>query len=145
MYGQNKFDDLVEKYMAANPDYDITATDSGDGVSSAKAEAGVIELRCNDTGSGETVTFTTPFAFEIQDVWLVVPNGENVTSKTWTLGNGATAISSAMSGATDKARVVPTTIDTAQCVFAAGDNDLKVTSSAHADGNARIYIRYVLA
>ena len=142
MYGQNKFDEVMDKFMAVNSDYDLTATDSGDGVSTGKAEGGIIELRCNDLGSGENVVFTTPFAFEVQDVWLIIPNGEHVGSKTYTLQNGATAITDAMAGSTDKGRVDAATIDSGQTVFAKGDDDLKVVSSAHADGNARIYIRY---
>jgi len=144
LYGSNKLDSLIDKVVDSQAAYAMTATDSGDGVSTAEVKEGLIELRVNDLGSGENVTFTVPFDFEIQDVWLIVPNGENVTSKTYTLQNGATAISSAMSGATDKARVVPSTIDSAQCIFRVGENDIKVVSSAHADGNCRIYIKYAI-
>jgi hypothetical protein len=93
-------------------------------------------------GSGETVTINTPFKFEVIDVWLVVKNGENVGSKTLTVKNSSTALSSALSMATDKARVATATLDEDQAVFSVGDNDLVLVSSAHADGGATVYIKY---
>tara|TARA_R100000458_G_C8110246_1_gene133305 strand:- start:60 stop:509 length:450 start_codon:yes stop_codon:yes gene_type:complete len=142
LYGSNKFDRMLDKSYDSLSDFAMTATHSGGAAASASIKEGLIELRIDDLGSGENCSFTVPFDFEIQDVWIIVPNGENVTSKTYTLRNNTTAVTSAMSGATDKARVAPSTIDTGQTIFRKGDDDLNVLSSAHADGNVRVYIKY---
>ena len=123
--------------------FPISATHSGDGLLD-ELDCGVQDnmIICNmkALGSGETITINTPFAFEVIDVWLVVGNGENVTSKTLTVKNNATALSSALSMATDKGVASTATLDEDQAKFGAGDNDLVLTSSAHADGGGTIYI-----
>ena len=93
-------------------------------------------------GSSETVTINTPFKFTVIDITMVVGNGENVGSKTLTVKNGSTALSSAMSMATDKARVATATLDEDEAVFNVGDNDLVLASSAHSDGGGTVYIKY---
>jgi hypothetical protein len=121
--------------------FDISAAHSGDGtITSCGAQDNMIICDFTALGSGETVTIDTPFAFEIIDVWLVVGNGENVTSKTLTVNNTSTAVSSALSMATDKGVASTATLDEDQAKFAVGDDDLVLTSSAHADGGATVYI-----
>ena len=143
LYGSEKFDGMLDKmHDSLGTSYAMTATHSGGAAASAKIKEGLIELRVDDLGSGENCSFTIPFDFEIQDVWIIIPNGENVGSKTYTLRNDSTAVTSAMSGATDKARVVPTTVDTGQTIFRVGEDDLNILSSAHGDGNVRVYIKY---
>ena len=133
----------IANWRASGGALDISAAHSGDGtVSECVAQDGMIVCDFTALGSGETVTINTPFKFEVIDVWLVVKNGENVSSKTLTVKNDSTALSSAMSMATDKARVATATLDEDQAVFAARDNDLVLTSSAHADGGATVYIKY---
>ena len=123
--------------------FPISATHSGDGLLD-QLDCGVQDnmIICDMKllGSGETITINTPFAFEIIDVYLIVGNGENVTSKTLTVNNTSTAVSSALSMATDKAVVGTATLDEDQAKFAVGDDDLVLTSSAHADGGGTIYI-----
>jgi hypothetical protein len=133
----------IANWRASGGALDISATHSGNGtVSECVAQDGMIVCDFTALGSGETVTINTPFKFEVIDVWLVVKNGENVTSKTLTVKNSSTALSSALSMATDKARVATATLDEDQAVFSVGDNDLVLVSSAHADGGATVYIKY---
>ena len=130
------------KYFDKNAEYtSITATHSGGAAVSAKLyRNGLLTVDFTDLGSGETVTVKTPFDFEVADFWLRVTSGGEVSSKTLTLRNGSTAISSALSMATDKATVRPTTMDSAQTSFVKDDDDLVLISSAHADGDGRAYI-----
>jgi hypothetical protein len=133
----------IANWRASGGALDISATHSGDGsVSECVAQDGKIICDFTALGSGETVTINTPFKFEVIDVYLVVKNGENVSSKTLTVKNSSTALSSAMSMATDKARVATATLDEDQAVFAVGDDDLTLVSSAHGDGGATVYISY---
>jgi hypothetical protein len=106
------------------------------------AQDGMIICDFTALGSGETVTINTPFKFTVIDVVMVVGNGENVTSKTLTVKNDSTALSSALSMATDKARVATATLDEDQAVFSVGDDDLVLASSAHGDGGGTVYISY---
>ena len=76
------------------------------------------------------------------DIFMVVGNGENVSSKTITVKNGSTALSSAMSMTNDKARVPTSTLDEDQAVFNVGDDDLVLLSSTHNDGGGTIYLVY---
>ena len=133
----------IANWRASGGALDISATHSGDGtVPECVAQDGKIICDFTALGSGETVTINTPFKFTVYDIVLVVGNGENVGSSTLTVKNGSTALSSAMSMATDKARVATATLDEDQAVFAAGDNDLVLTSSAHADKGGTVYIYY---
>jgi len=133
----------IANWRASGGALDISATHSGDGtVSECVAQDGKIICDFTALGSGETVTISTPFKFEVIDVYLVVKNGENVSSKTLTVKNSSTALSSAMSMATDKARVATATLDEDQAVYGVGDDDLVLTSSAHGDGGATVYISY---
>ena len=133
----------IANWRASGGALDISATHSGDGtVPECVAQDGKIICDFTALGSGETVTINTPFKFTVYDIVLVVGNGENVGSKTLTVKNSSTALSSAMSMATDKARVATATLDEDQAVFAVGDNDLTLVSSAHADGGATVYISY---
>ena len=133
----------IANWRASGGALDISATHSGDGtVPECVAQDGKIICDFTALGSGETVTINTPFKFTVYDIVLVVGNGENVGSKTLTVKNGSTALSSAISMATDKARVATATLDEDQAVFAVGDNDLVLTSSAHSDGGGTVYIYY---
>ena len=121
----------------------ISATHSGsETITECVAQDGMIICDFTLLGSGETVTINTPFKLTVIDAYLVVGNGENVASKTLTVKNGSTALSSALSMATDKGVARTTTLDEDQAVFDVGDNDLTLVSSAHADGGATVYISY---
>jgi len=123
--------------------FSLTATHSGNGtITECAAQDGMIICDFTLLGSGETVTINTPFKFTVIDAYLVVGNGENVTSKTLQVKNGSTALTSTMSMATDKGVARATTLDEDEAVFNVGDNDLTLTSSAHADGGATVYISY---
>jgi len=119
--------------------FPLTAVHSG----SAAVEAYIYgdKLFCDfdDLGSGETVTITIPFKLKIVTAHLRVKSGGNVTSKTLTISNGSDAVSNAMSMATDKAIVAPSTIDSAYCSVAKAGT-IVFTSSAHADGDALVVI-----
>ena len=133
----------IANWRASGGALDKSATHSGDGtVPECVAQDGKIICDFTALGSSETVTINTPFKLTVYDIVLVVGNGENVGSKTLTVKNGSTALSSAISMATDKARVATATLDEDEAVFAVGDNDLVLTSSAHADGGATVYISY---
>ena len=133
----------IANWRASGGALDISATHSGNGtVPECVAQDGKIICDFTALGSGETVTINTPFKFTVYDIVLVVGNGENVSSKTLTVKNSSTALSSAMSMATDVARVATATLDEDQAVFDVGDNDLVLTSSAHADGGGTVYIYY---
>jgi len=133
----------IANWRASGGALDISATHSGNGtVPECVAQDGKIICDFTALGSGETVTINTPFKFTVYDIVLVVGNGENVSSKTLTVKNSSTALSSAMSMATDVARVATATLDEDQAVFAVGDNDLTLVSSAHADGGGTVYIYY---
>ena len=120
----------------------IGATHSGNGTASCVAQDGMIICDFTDLGAEETVTYKTPFKFTVIDVIMVVGNGENVNSKTITVKNGSTALSSAMSMTNDKARVPTATLDEDEAVFNVGDDDLVLVSSDHNDGGGTVYIRY---
>ena len=133
----------IANWRASGGALDISATHSGDGtVPECVAQDGKIICDFTALGSGETVTINTPFKFTVYDIVLVVGNGENVSSKTLTVKNSSTALSSAISMATDKARVATATLDEDQAVFEVGDNDLTLVSSAHSDGGGTVYIYY---
>ena len=133
----------IANWRASGGALDISATHSGNGaITECVAQDGMIICDFTLLGSGETVTINTPFKFTVIDVTMVVGNGENVTSKTLTVKNGSTALSSALSMATDKARVATATLDEDEAVFNVGDNDLTLVSSAHADGGGTVYIKY---
>jgi hypothetical protein len=133
----------IANWRASGGALDISATHSGNGViTECVAQDGMIICDFTLLGSGETVTINTPFKFTVIDAYLVVGNGENVASKTLTVKNGSTALTSALSMATDKALVRATTLDEDQAVFQVDDNDLVFTSSAHADGGATVYVSY---
>ena len=133
----------IANWRASGGALDISATHSGNGtVPECVAQDGMIICDFTALGSGETVTINTPFKFTVIDVVMVVGNGENVTSKTLTVKNGSTALSSALSMATDKARVATATLDEDQAVFSVGDDDLVLASSAHGDGGGTVYISY---
>jgi len=126
--------------------FDISASHSADGALAdglTYAQNGYIVCDFTLLGSGEIITINTPFDFTIIDIHLVVGNGENVGSKTLTVKNTTTALSSAMSMATDVGVARTTTLDEDAAVFSSGDNDLKLVSSAHADGGATIYMKYI--
>ena len=122
---------------------DISAAHSGSEAISAYVFDNKIFVDFDNLGSGEIVTVDTPFDFEVVDAYLRVKNGGNVTSKTLTVKNNTTALSSALSMATDKGIARTTTLDSAQAVFSKGDNDLKLVSSAHNDGDALVVISIV--
>ena len=133
----------IANWRASGGALDISATHSGNGaITECVAQDGMIICDFTLLGSGETVTINTPFKFTVIDVTMVVGNGENVTAKTLTVKNGSTALSSALSMATDKARVATATLDEDEAVFNVGDNDLTLVSSAHADGGGTVYIKY---
>ena len=133
----------IANWRASGGALDISATHSGDGtVTECVAQDGKIICDFTALGSSETVTINTPFKFTVYDIVLVVGNGENVGSKTLTVKNGSTALSSAISMATDKARVATATLDEDEAVFNVGDNDLVLASSAHSDGGGTVYIYY---
>ena len=133
----------IANWRASGGALDISATHSGNGtVPECVAQDGKIICDFTALGSGETVTINTPFKFTVYDIVLVVGNGENVGSKTLTVKNSSTALSSAISMATDVARVATATLDEDQADFAVGDNDLTLVSSAHADGGGTVYIYY---
>lgn len=133
----------IANWRASGGALDISATHSGNGaITECVAQDGMIICDFTLLGSGETVTINTPFKFTVIDVTMVVGNGENVASKTLTVKNGSTALSSALSMATDKARVATATLDEDEAVFNVGDNDLTLVSSAHADGGGTVYIKY---
>ena len=122
--------------------FEITSSHSGTESVTAYAQHGYIVCGFTLLGSGEYVTINTPFDMTIIDAHLVVGNGENVGSKTLTIKNTTTAVSSAMSMATDVGVARTATWDEDAATFDAGDNDLRLYSSAHADGGATVYIRY---
>jgi len=123
--------------------FNLTATHSGNGtVPTCIAQDNMIICDFTALGSGETITIATPFDFEVIDAYLVVGNGENVSSKTLTIKNTTTALSSALSMATDKGVARTATLDEDQASFAQGDDDLVLVSSAHGDGGATVYITF---
>ena len=133
----------IANWRASGGALDISATHSGNGViTECVAQDGMIICDFTLLGSGETVTINTPFKFTVIDAYLVVGNGENVTSKTLTVKNASTALSSAMSMATDKGVARTTTLDEDEAVFDVDDNDLTLVSSAHGDGGATVYVSY---
>ena len=133
----------IANWRASGGALDISASHSGNGtITECVAQDGKIICDFTLLGSGESVTINTPFKIEVIDAYLVVGNGENVTSKTLQVKNGSTALTSTMSMATDKGIARATTLDEDQAVFNVGDNDLKLVSSAHADGGATVYISY---
>ena len=119
--------------------FPLTAVHSG----SAAVEAYIYgdKLFCDftDLGSAETVTITIPFKLKIVTALLRVTSGGQVASKTLTISNGSDAVSNAMSMATDKSIVAPSTIDSAYCSVAKAGT-IVFTSSAHADGDALVVI-----
>lgn len=123
----------------------IDATHSGNGTVAAVLIGDKIIVDITALGSGENVIVDTPFGFEIIDAYLRVANGGNVNSKTLTVQNGSTAVSSDLSMATDKSIKRATTIDSAEAAFVAGDDDLKLVSSAHADGSCKVVLTIVEA
>tara|TARA_Y100000310_G_scaffold211553_1_gene212260 strand:- start:215 stop:655 length:441 start_codon:yes stop_codon:yes gene_type:complete len=129
-------------WKASGGRFDITSSHSGNGTVSAYAQNGYIVCGFTALGSGEYVTINTPFDMTIIDAHLVVGNGENVGSKTLTIKNTTTAVSSAMSMATDVGVARTTTWDEDAATFDAGDDDLRMYSSSHADGGATVYIKY---
>ena len=133
----------IANWRASGGALDISASHGGNGtITECVAQDGMIICDFTDLGSGETVTINTPFKFTVIDVSMVVGNGENVSSKTLTVKNGSTALSSAMSMTNDSARVPTSTLDEDQALFNVGDNDLKLVSSAHNDGGGTVYIKY---
>jgi len=133
----------IANWRASGGALSISATHSGNGtIPECVAPDGMIICDFTALGRGETVTINTPFKFTVIDVIMVVGNGENVTSKTLTVKNSSTALSSALSMATDKGIARTTTLDEDQALFNVGDNDLTLVSSAHADGGGTVYIRY---
>ena len=121
----------------------ITATSDGDGTQSAYMYAGKIVVDINNLGSGEIVTLSTPIAIEVIDCYAVVKESGGVTSKTLTLKNSTDAISSALSVAATDGLVSRTTkIFDTKANFDAGDDDMKIVSSAHTDGDAYVVISY---
>ena len=125
--------------------YKIDATHSGDGLNTnvkAIVQNDMIICDFSVLGATEYITIKTPFPFEVIDAWLVVGNGENVASKTLTLKNGSTALSSTLSMATDKGLVRATTLDEDQAKFKKDDDDLKLVSSNHTDGGGTVYIKF---
>jgi len=133
----------IANWRASGGALDISASHSGNGtITECVAQDGKIICDFTALGSGESVTINTPFKIEVIDAYLVVGNGENVTSKTLQVKNGSTALTSTMSMATDKGIARATTLDEDQAVFNVGDNDLNLVSSAHADGGATVYISY---
>ena len=134
---------LTDKEIYANTKAQrpsLTASCNASGVVSAVFNADKIVVSITDIASGEIATVNTPFTFEILDIVLRVTNGGEVTSKTLTVKNGTDSISSAMSMATDKARVVPTTVDSAYTTFTKDDNNLNFVSSAHAAGDCKVIL-----
>ena len=133
----------IANWRASGGALSISATHSGDGtIPECVAQDSMIICDFTALGSGETVTINTPFKFTVIDIIMVVGNGENVSSKTLTVKNSSTALSSAMSMATDVARVATATLDEDQALFNVGDNDLTLVSSAHGDGGGTVYIKY---
>ena len=133
----------IANWRASGGALDISASHGGNGtITECVAQDGMIICDFTDLGSGETVTINTPFKFTVIDVSMVVGNGENVSSKTLTVKNGSTALSSAMSMTNDKARVPTATLDEDQAVFNVGDDDLVLLSSTHNDGGGTIYLVY---
>ena len=133
----------IANWRASGGALEISATHSGNGtISECVAQDGMIICDFTDLGSEETVTINTPFKFTVIDIHMVVGNGENVGSKTLTVKNTTTALSSAMSMANDSARVPTATLDEDQALFNVGDNDLTLVSSAHNDGGGTVYIHY---
>jgi hypothetical protein len=133
----------IANWRASGGALEISATHSGsETITECVAQNGMIICDFTALGSGETITINTPFKFTVIDVTMVVGNGENVTSKTLTVKNNTTALSSAMSMATDVARVATATLDEDQALFNVGDNDLVLVSSAHSDGGGTVYIKY---
>ena len=122
--------------------FKLTVAHSGNGTATAEVANNQIICHFTDLGSGEIVTINTPFSFEVIDAALIVDNGQQVASKTLTVKNDTTALSSTLSMATDKGLTRATTIDEDVASFAVDDNDLKLVSSAHADGDATVYISF---
>lgn len=122
--------------------FELTVAHSGNGTATAEVANNQIICHFTDLGSGEIVTINTPFSFEVIDAALIVDNGQQVASKTLTVKNDTTALSSTLSMATDKGLTRATTIDEDVASFAVDDNDLKLVSSAHADGDATVYISF---
>ena len=121
----------------------LTATHSGTETAEAYMFRDKIIVSYLNLGSGETVTVATPTAFEVVDVHLMVHEGEQVASKTITVKNTAAAISGALAASTDKALIRTEVCDTTNSTFDAGDDDLVLTSSAHADGDGQIILNIV--
>ena len=122
--------------------FGLTVAHSGNGTATAEVVNNQIVCHFTDLGSEEIVTINTPFSFDVIDAALIVDNGQQVGSKTLTVKNDTTALSSTLSMATDKGLTRATTIDEDVASFAVDDNDLKLVSSAHADGDATVYISF---
>ncbi len=122
--------------------FGLTVAHSGNGTATAEVVNNQIVCHFTDLGSEEIVTINTPFSFDVIDAALIVDNGQQVGSKTLTVKNDTTALSSTLSMATDKGLTRATTIDEDEASFAVDDNDLKLVSSAHGDGDATVYISF---
>ena len=121
----------------------LVATHSGNGTATAYLQGNRIVCDFTDLGSNETITLSVPFDMELCDLSLRVTNGQNVGSKTLTLGNAGSAISDAISMATDVDLIRPSTWDSDNVAFSKGDDDIRLTSSAHGDGDARVIIEVI--
>jgi len=119
--------------------FPLTAVHSG----SAAVEAYIYgdKLFCDfvDLGTSETITITIPFKLKIVTALMRIASGGNQATKTLTISNGSDAVSNAMSMATDKAIVAPSTIDSAYCSVAKAGT-IVFTSSAHSDADALVVI-----
>lgn len=119
--------------------FPLTAVHSGSEAVEAYIYGDKLFCDFDNLGSGETVTITVPFALKIITALMRIKSGGNVASKTLTISNGSDAVSNAMSMATDKSIVAPSTIDSTY-VSVAKDGTIVFTSSAHADGDALVVI-----
>jgi len=121
----------------------ITATSDGAGTQSAYMYDGKIIVDVNDLASSKIITLSTPISIEVIDVYSVVKESGGVASKTITLKNGTDAVSTALSITnTDGLLSRTTKIFDTKANFDAGDDDMKLVSSAHAAGDFYVVISY---
>ena len=116
----------------------LTATHSGNGTASAVMYPDRIIIDYTALGSSETVTVTTPASFTVVDAHAI--SASTVGSKTLTVKNNTSAVSSAMSIATANKITRTTDVVQAQASFSAGDDELVIASSANADGDGKAVI-----
>lgn len=116
---------------------DLTLTFGSTGSGTAKVYRHKIIVDLAAALHANTVTLTTPIAFEIIDCYVIQ---ESSQAHNITLKNGSDAVSDAITVTTDKTLYYSTTIDNAYSSFARGDDDLVLTIGGAGASTAKVII-----